>query len=136
MNKSLSRILAVVGTALLVSVVVASVASAGYKKGKYLGTTTQGHEISFKAKKPGVKNFALTVDLDCDDGSKIGFRATQAQAPTNDKGKFTATFVGDGTTVVKGKLKRKKAEGTIESDGVNDAGSPCFSRVDWSAKRQ
>jgi len=135
MNKSLSRILAVVGTALLVSVVVASVASAGYKKGQYEGTTSQGHAVSFKAKKLGVKKFDFTVDLDCADGSVEGFLLTGAQAPTDDKGKFTATFVGQGTSVVKGKLKRKKAEGTIESDGVNDAGSPCSSSVDWSAKK-
>jgi hypothetical protein len=136
MGKSLRRVCAVVGTTLLLSVVVVSIAAAGYKKGQYAGTTSQDREFSFKAKKLGVKNFNFTVELDCADGSVEGFLNTGAQAPTNAKGKFTATFLGEGTSVVKGRLKRKKAEGTIESEGFSETGSPCSSKVDWSAKRR
>jgi hypothetical protein len=139
MNRSRRTVLVVVCAALAVALTASAVATAAYKKGKYEGTTSQGHAINFKAKKLGVKNFAFTVDVPCNDGSVQALRATGAQAPTNDKGKFKAVFTGLGTTVAKGKLKRKQAEGTIKSTGVVNevTGASCpTNSVNWSAKKQ
>ena len=133
------RAMVVVCAALALALVASAVAAAAYKTGNYEGKTSQGHEISFKAKKLGVKNFAFTVDVPCTDGSAQPLRATGAAAPTNKRGKFKAVFTGLGTTVVKGKLKRKKGSGTIESTGVfsETTGASCPThRVDWNAKKQ
>jgi hypothetical protein len=139
MNRSARTAVVVACAALAVALTASAVATAAYKKGQYEGTTSQGHAISFKAKKLGVKNFAFTIDVPCNDGSAQALRATGAQAPTNDKGKFKAVFAGIGTTVAKGKLKRKRAEGTIKSAGVvnqqTGATCPTYS-VSWSAKKE
>ena len=124
---------------LVVALVASAVAAGAYKTGTYEGTTSQGHQISFKAKKLGVKNFAFTVDVPCSDGTTEVLRATGAAAPTNAKGRFRAVFTGVATTVAKGRLKRKKGKGTIKSTGVvnQETGASCpDNNVDWSAKKQ
>ena len=139
MKRSRRTVVVVVCAALAVALTASAVASATYKKGQYEGTTAQGHAINFKAKKLGVKNFVFTIDVPCNDGSVQALRATGAQAPTNDKGKFKAVFAGIGTTVAKGKLKRESAAGTIKSTGVvnQQTGATCPTHsVSWSAKKQ
>jgi len=139
MNRSRRAVAMVVCAALAVAVAASAMAAAAYKTGRYEGTTSQGHQIGFKAKKLGVKNFAFTLDVPCTDGTTQALRATGAAAPTNDKGKFKAVFAGVGTTVAKGKLKRRKASGTIQSTGVvnQETGASCpDNSVDWSARKQ
>jgi hypothetical protein len=135
---------AAVACVVLLSLIVAASAAAGFKSGRYAGTTDQGTEISFKATDVGVKKFAYEVSVSCEDGtheSSWGGAADppqpSAKAPITENGRFTAEFVtGDITSVVKGKLKRRKASGTIDTGGTLPKGSECWSSVDWSAERQ
>jgi hypothetical protein len=137
MRKRAVRAAAIVVAVVLASVLVVSVAAGDYKKGRYAGPTSQDESISFKAKRHAVKDFIYRVIIDCEDGSTEAVDGRQGAAPTNDKGKFKVTFLGGGiTSVVKGRLKRKHGEGTIETEGVGQAGVACASSVDWSAKRQ
>jgi hypothetical protein len=136
MPSSLKRIAAVGCAALLLSLVAVGVA-AGFKTGKYAGTTSQGEAISFKAKEKVVKKFDFRAIIECDDGTRPGFNGFGARAPINDKAKFKAHFTGEGlTSVVKGKLKRKKGEGTIETTGTIPSGANCSSVADWNAEKQ
>ncbi|MGH2994674.1 MAG: hypothetical protein ACRDL1_14225 [Solirubrobacterales bacterium] len=137
MTRSSLRTIAAIGcVAALLTLLAVSVAAAAYKTGRYKGTTSQGEAISFKAKQLGVKKFAFTVIVDCDDGSRFELKNSGGQAPTTDRGKFEAVFVGDGTTMLKGKLKRKRAEGTFESETTAPSGAPCSAGGDWSAKKR
>ena len=139
MKRSARTVIAAACAALAIAVAASAIAAAAYKTGRYEGTTDQGHTISFKAKKRGVKNFAFTLEVPCTDGTTQALRATGAAAPTNDKGKFKAVFTGIGTTVAKGKLKRKKATGTIQSTAVvsQQTGASCpDNSVDWSARKR
>jgi len=137
MSKPLRRIAAVVCAALLASLVAGPVAAADYKAGRYAGTTSQGESISFKAKRLGVKKFDYTVIINCADGSQQAIDGSGGSAPVSDAGKFSALFVGQGiTSEVRGKLKRKQAEGKIDTVGTAPSGAPCSSVVDWSAKSQ
>ena len=123
--------------AIAAALVASAVAGAAYKTGTYQGTTSQGEEISFKAKKLGVKKFAFNVITDCDDGSRFGVRNSGGQAPTNKRGKFEALFTGPvGTTVLKGKLKRKRGSGSFESEATAPSGAFCTASGEWSAKKQ
>jgi hypothetical protein len=136
MSKRVMRTAAIIGVVLLVSVLVVSVAGA-YKKGHYEGPTSQEESIAFKATKRGVKNFFYRVIINCEDGSTEAVDGREGAAPTNDRGKFKVTFLGGGiTSVVKGKLKRKHAEGTINTEGIGQGGVPCSSSVDWNAHKQ
>jgi hypothetical protein len=136
MSKRAIRTATIVGVVLLASAVVVSLAAA-YKTGRYEGPTSQDESISFRAKKQGVKDFLYRVIVDCEDGSQEAIDAKEGAAPTNDRGKFKVTFLGEGiTSVVKGKLKRKRGEGTIETEGIGQAGVACSSTVDWSARKQ
>jgi len=137
MDRPLRKVAAIACAALMASLVAAPVAPADYKPGRYAGTTSQGEQIRFKATQLGVKKFDFTAIINCDDGSQQAIDGSGGQAPVNDSGKFTALFLGQGiTSEVKGKLKRKKAGGKIETVGTAPSGAPCSSIVDWSAKRQ
>jgi hypothetical protein len=126
--------------ALLVSLLAAPSAIAGFKHGRYAGTTEQGADISFKATKIGVKRFTYSVTLECDDGNMREFTSGEsAKAPIRERGRFTAEFVsedGNITSVVSGKLKRRKASGTIDTAGGPPGGWQCQSSVAWEARRQ
>lgn len=131
------RTIAAIGCVVaLVTLLAVSTAGAGYKTGHYSGETSQGESIGFKAKKAAVKDFSFTVMIRCEDGNVFSLDNSGAEAPTKNKGKFRAVFTGDATTVVKGKLKRKRAAGTIESEGTSPSGASCSARTDWSAARQ
>jgi opacity protein-like surface antigen len=127
----------VVCAALAVAVAASAVAAAAYKTGRYEGTTSQGETISLRAKKLGVKKFAFDVITDCDDGTRFGVSNSGGQAPTNTRGRFEALFTGSiGTTVLKGRLKRKKASGTFESEATSPTGALCTASGDWRAEKQ
>jgi hypothetical protein len=115
-------------------------ALAGFKHGRYAGTTDQGTEISFKATNAGVKRFTYSVTIHCDDGTMREFTSGEsAKAPISENGRFEAEFVTSDetiTSVVDGKLKRRKARGSIETAGTVEGGWKCSSSVSWSAKRQ
>jgi hypothetical protein len=126
--------------ALLVSLLAASTATAGFKHGRYAGTTDQGTEISFKATNDGVKRFSYSVAIQCDDGWTREFTTGQsAKAPISENGRFTAEFVTPDdsiTSVVDGRLKRRRARGSIETAGAVEGGWECHGSVAWTAKRQ
>jgi hypothetical protein len=130
-----------VSLAVLVSLLAASTAAtAGFKHGRYAGTTDQGSEISFKATNGGVKRFSYSVTIQCDDGTMREFTTGEsAKAPISENGRFTAEFVTPHdsiTSVVDGKLKRRKARGSIETAGTVEGGWECHGGVAWTAKRQ
>jgi hypothetical protein len=123
--------------ALLVLLTASPVAAGGFRPGHYTGTTDQGTEISFKVKKTVVKRFTYTVDINCEDGPHES-KWVGAKAPIGEKGRFSAEFVsedGNITSVVSGKLKRRKASGTIQTAGTLPNGWECQSDVGWSATR-
>lgn len=139
--RTAARTAAILGVAALLSVVVVSVAAA-YKTGRYEGTTSQDEAVAFKAKNRGVKKLHFKMSIPCEDGSAYDITGGDGEAPTNDKGKFTARYTptpGSTTTftsVVKGKLKGKRGEGTIKTEGAGETGVTCAGSVDWSAKKQ
>lgn len=123
--------------ALLVLLIASPVAAAGLRPGPYTGTTDQGTEISFTVKKTVVKRFTYTVDINCEDGPHES-KWEGAKAPIGENGRFSAEFVsedGNITSVVSGKLKGRKASGTIETAGTLPNGWECQSDVGWSATR-
>ncbi len=142
--RSTMRTAAAVGCAVaLVTLLAASVAAAGYKTGHYAGETSQGESIGFRAKKLSVKKFDFALRVDCDDGSAFDLlEPSGAQAPTDDRGKFKAIFTTqisggvESTTVLKGRLKRQKASGSLHAEGITSAGASCSGAADWSAERQ
>jgi hypothetical protein len=124
-------------SALLVLLTASPVAAAGFRPGRYTGTTDQGTEIGFKVKKTVVKRFIYTVDINCEDGPHES-TWEGAKAPIGENGRFSAEFVsedGKVTSVVSGKVKRRKASGTIETAGTLPSGWECQSDVGWSATR-
>ena len=128
---------AVAVAALLLSLTIAPAALAGFKGGTYVGTTSQEMQIRFTATQPAAKKFSFSVTLDCEDGTMLEFSGEDAKAPIGPKGGFAAEFLGDGiTSVVSGKLKRRKASGTIETAGTLPGSGECSSSVEWSARRQ
>ena len=128
---------AVAFAALLLSLTIAPVAAAGFKSGTYEGTTSQETEIRFTATQLAAKKFFFSVTLDCEDGTMREFTGEGAKAPIGPRGGFTAEFLGDGiTSVVSGKLKRRKGSGTIETAGTLPGSGECSSSVDWSARKQ
>lgn len=130
MGKHVRWIGAIVGAVVLACMLLVSIAAAGYKKGAHAGTTSQGESITFKAKKLEVKKFNYTVSMDCEDGSSRWINGTDGAAPTSGKGKFHVTFVGEGiTSVVRGKLKRRRGAGEIQTEGVAESGAPCSSPI-------
>jgi hypothetical protein len=135
MRSTIRRIGAIGCAGALVVLLAAPVAMAGYKPGRYAGETSQGESIAFKAKKHTVKAFSFTVLIECEDDSAFELSNSEGQAPTNGRGKFRAVFSGDATTVLKGKLKRKKASGTFESEGTAPTGARCYGHGDWSASK-
>jgi hypothetical protein len=131
--------IAVVASAVLVlSLVIAAPAVAGFKTGKYAGTTTQGHSISFKVTDLLVKRLTFTIDVACDDGTKVPLETTEpAKAPISDRGRFNALFTGDITAEVKGNVKRGHAAGKIETSGVlPETGATCSGTSRWTADKQ
>jgi hypothetical protein len=140
MKRRASMRAAAVACAALLFLIVAASAAAGFKSGRYVGATSQGTEISFRATKLGVKKFSYSVDIECDDGKTREFVSGEsAKAPITDKGRFTAEFVTVDesiTSVVSGKLKRRKGSGTVATEGTLPGGWECASNVDWSAVRQ
>jgi hypothetical protein len=131
--------IAVVASAVLVlSLVIAAPAVAGFKTGKYAGTTTQGHSIGFKVKDVVVKRLTFTIDVACDDGTNVPLETTEpAKAPINDRGRFHALFTGDITAEVTGRVKRRHATGKIETSGVlPETGAMCSGTSDWTADKQ
>lgn len=134
---------------------VAAPAAASYKSGTYHGTTDQTCDelgsphpcpIQFKAKKHVVKKFSFTAILTCDDGVELGVPLVGAQAPTSKKGRFKATFLIDapirnstvrvnGTTIVKGKLKRRKGSGMLRGEATRTDGVACYASGAWNAQR-
>jgi hypothetical protein len=138
MIKQHSRTVAVVCTALLVSLVVAAGAAAGFKAGRYAGTTSQGEEISFKVTKRAVKDFDVVVDVACADGSTPRIHPQGGQTPTKRKGRFkTHPFIGEGfSSEIKGRLKRARATGKIKVRGTAPSGARCARAVKWSATRR
>jgi hypothetical protein len=132
-------LVAVAFAALLLSLAIAPVALAGFKSGTYAGTTSQEREIRFTATQLAVKKFSFSVTIDCDDGTMLLFEGDGARAPIGEKGGFKAEFVSkDGgiTSVVSGKLKHRRASGTIVTAGTLQGGGECSSSVDWSARKQ
>lgn len=131
--------IAVVASAVLVlSLVPAAPAVAGFKTGKYAGTTTQGHSINFKVTDLMVKRLTFTIDVACDDGTNVPLETTKpAKAPISDRGRFSALFTGDITAEVTGKVKRRHAAGKIETSGVlRETGAMCSGTSDWTADNQ
>lgn len=134
-----------------IALVAATGAAGGYKKGHYQGTTEQACgpptaaepcAIRFKATRLLVKKLSFAANVACDDGSVFMLSTDiPAKAPVNQRGKFRALFLpapgGDVsiTTEVKGKLKRKRAKGTITSSGSNASGASCSAEVEWTARR-
>ena len=131
---------AAVACVALLSLIVAASAAAGFKSGRYAGTTSQRTKISFKATELGVKKFSYSVDIECDDGTTREFISGEsAKAPLTDKGRFRAEFVTvdeNITSVVSGKLKRRRGSGTIETAGTLPGGWKCHSSATWSAVRR
>jgi hypothetical protein len=131
--------IAVVASAVLVlSLVIAAPAVAGFKTGKYAGITTQGHSINFKVTDLLVKKLTFTIDVACDDGTNVPLETTKpAKSPISDRGRFSALFTGDITAEVTGKVKRKHAAGKIETSGVlPNTGAMCSGTSDWTADKQ
>jgi hypothetical protein len=131
--------MAVVASAVLaLSLVISAPAEAGFKNGKYAGTTTQGHSINFKVTELSVKKLTFTIDVACDDGTIVPLETTEpAKAPISDRGRFHALFTGDITAEVKGKVTRRHAAGKIESSGVlSETGAMCSGTSDWTADKQ
>jgi hypothetical protein len=127
----------VAGALLVLSFAVAAPAVAGFKTGKYEGTTTQGRPIGFKVTQLGVKKLGFTINVSCDDGTNPPFRTDQrAKAPISERGRFVAMFEGDITARVTGKVKRKHASGSIESSGTHpETGATCAGTTDWTADK-
>jgi hypothetical protein len=137
MRDKLRTIAAIGCVAALVTLLAVSAAAAGPKAGRYEGTTSQGETISFKAKELGVKKIRFTVVADCEDGTRFRFEHQHGQAPTSKRGRFEVVFTGDaGTTVLKGRLKRRKGSGTFETEGTNFDGASCTASGDWGAGRK
>jgi hypothetical protein len=131
--------IAVVASAVLVlSLVIAASAVAGFKTGKYAGTTTQGHSINFKLTDLLVKRLTFTIDVACDDGTNVPLETTEpAKAPISDRGRFNALFTGDITAEVKGNVNRGHAAGKIETSGVlPETGATCSGTSQWTADKQ
>jgi hypothetical protein len=141
---------------LAVVLLAASSATAGYKPGNYRGTTDQACgrpdapatcPIAFKAKKLVVKKFSFTAVMSCDDGIELQVPLIGAQAPTSKKGRFKATFLIDapirdsdlrlnGTTILKGKLKRRRGSGELKGEATRTDGVFCSGSGSWTATKQ
>jgi hypothetical protein len=131
--------IAVLASAVLVlSLVIAGPAVAGFKTGKYAGTTTQGHSINFKLTDLVVKRLTFTIDVACDDGTNVPLETTEpAKAPISDRGRFNALFTGDITAEVKGNVNRGHAAGKIKTSGVlPETGAMCSGTSQWTADKQ
>jgi hypothetical protein len=125
--------------ALVLCLAIAPVALAGYKSGAYVGTTDQETEIRFTATQLVVKQFSFHVNVDCEDGTMLKFGGEGAKSPISEKGRFRAQFVSKGApiaSVVSGKLKHRKASGTIETEGTLPSGVVCSSSAEWSARKE
>ena len=128
----------VTSVVLVLSLVIAAPAVAGFKTGKYSGGTAQGHSINFKVTDLVVKRLTFTIDVACDDGSNVPLKTTKpAKAPISHRGRFNAMFTGDITAEVTGKVKGRHAAGTIETSCVLPAtGAMCSGTSDWTADKQ
>jgi hypothetical protein len=120
---------------------VAAPSAAAFKTGTYSGTTSQGEAIGFKATKEKVKRLGYRVSVDCEDGSAMEFEVPyDGKTPIREKGRFALTLTDAAlvqvTLEINGKVKRKRARGTITATATNERGADCYSEVDWSARRQ
>lgn len=154
--KRSSRAAGMTCAALVIALVAAPATGATYKSGTYQGTTEQtcGQAdaagpcpIGFKAKKLVVKKFSFTAVLTCDDRVGLEVPLVGAQAPTSKKGRFKATFLIDapirdsdvrvnGTTILKGRLKRRKGSGELKGEATRTDGVFCSGSGSWSAAKQ
>jgi hypothetical protein len=140
MRISFRSMAAVVCGGLVASLVVAPNAAA-FKTGTYSGITSQGEAIGFKATKKKVKKLGYRVSVGCEDGTAMEFEVPfDGKTPISEKGRFALTLTEatpvDVTLEISGKVKRKKAHGTITATATNQDGTDCYTAVDWSAGRQ
>jgi hypothetical protein len=115
-------------------------ASAGFRDGKYVGRTSQGDRVSFKATHVRLKNLRFRMILDCESGVQVAIAATRGQdASLDEKGIITALLTGEVdpiTTVFSGQVYGSRAKGTIETTAIAPSGVECSGRVGWKAKRK
>lgn len=119
----------------------ASPAQAGFKKGPYVGTTSEGEEIAFSAGKQRLRQLAYAVTAPCQDEGMALRGEISGKAPIGPQGRFSLRVEGTDpqwghflAAEVRGRLKRKRARGRILADGNRVDGTPCSSSVTWSAR--
>jgi hypothetical protein len=109
----------------------ATAGKAKFKTGNYMGTTSQERVILFKVTKKKVKHISSGFTASCG----INSETSGHSGKINKKGKFTAKTVeagGASKTVIKGKLKGRKASGTMRWTYENcDTGV-----IKWEAKKE
>ena len=136
MSKQWSRIVAA-GCGTLACLLVLAGSAAGFKNGDYAGTTSQDEEIRFTVTKPAVGEFEFTARVGCADGTAQTIDGSGGRTAIRKKGRFKQSFIGGGfTSVLKGKLRRKRATGKINVMGVAPSGASCSGSVEWTARRQ
>ncbi len=114
--------------------------AAAFKTGTYSGTTSQEEAIGFKTTERKVKKLGYRVSAGCEDGTAMEFEVPfDGKTPISEKGRFALTLTEatpvDVTLKITGKVKRRRAHGTITAT-ANQSGTDCYSEVDWSARRQ
>ena len=135
-NKSRRTVVALFA-ALVVSAAGVASADAGFKSGRFVGTTSADTSISFKATKTKVKRLAYALPLECDDGSAWSATVSRAKTGLTKNGEFTLRSAeGDATSVIAGKLRRRKGAGTIATAAMNPNGASCSGSVEWTARRK
>lgn len=139
-TKTLKRTAALMGAALLVGLASAPQAGAGFKQGRYSGATSEREPISFKATKNRVKKLTYALLVECGDGSSWKAIVTDGSTRVTRNGRFRLEVAdGGSTSLIIGRLKRRRASGSIETiseNPANRAGPGCSGAVEWSARRE
>ncbi len=156
MTKRRSMVLIAMMATLVLSLIVAGIAAAGYKTGKYKGASEQtcfttsppddyACPITLTATKLGVKKVTLEFVTECDDGSVWSIPTDPkkpAAAPITNGKRFQTGFEPGQNSgpvqmsvIVKGKLKGKKGKGKIKTFGSIE-GVSCSSSAQWKAKKK
>lgn len=132
-----SRIIAALCAALVIGLPAAASAEAGFKSGRYVGTTSADTPITFKATKTKVKRLAYSLPLECDDASTWNATVRGAKTVLTKKRRFILRSTeGDAKSVITGKLRRRKGSGTIATVAMNPGGASCSGSVGWTARRK
>ncbi len=128
------------GPAGLALAIVASAALAGAASATtYRGSGLDDTEMPVKVKLTGRDLIFDYTDIrvSCSDGSEPRQGGASHADVLNEHGRFKDKIeVGGATSVVKGKVRRNKAVGTITYDLLYDGGECHSGQVQWKAKRK